>query len=200
MKYLGTQLNADGTTDSELSQKLGVAARDFKMLQQVWSYSRLSRMFKFKIYLACIVQKLLYALESAWISTAGKRKLDGFHVRCLRKILGISSAYVNRISNSFVLKELSAYPLSSLLLERQLMYFGHVARATTTSVLHQSLFDADFTLHEPKLKRGRPRDTWGRKNLQHAINIAGDASQLQAFTHDEKLWRSRVRSYWRGHK
>ena len=51
-----------------------------------------------------IVQKLLYGLEGAWINAAGKRKLDGFHARCLRKVLGVPHAYYSRVSNAEVLR------------------------------------------------------------------------------------------------
>jgi hypothetical protein len=179
LKYLGAHIAADGSIDSELGQKLGIAACDFKKLQQVWSHSKLSRQFKFQIYIACIVQKLLYGLEGAWVNTAGKRKLDGFHARCLRKIGGISPAFISRVSNAFVLKQFSAHPLSKILLERQLMYFGHVARSDHDSVLRQSLFKEGFVLYAPKLKRGRPRDTWDRKILQEALIMTGSIEKLK---------------------
>ena len=183
--------------DSELGQKLGTAARDFKKLQQVWSHSSLSCQFKVHVYIACIIQKLLYGLESAWINSAGKRKLNGFHAKCLRRILGIAPAFVNRISNTFILKELSAYPLSAILLERQLLYFGRIARLHEDSVLRQALFTEKFTLREPKLKRGRPRDTWGRKILQYVNKIIGDTADWQEFIADPEKWKAKVRSYCR---
>ena len=37
LKYLGAQIAADGSTDSELSQKIGLAEQDFKILQQVYT-------------------------------------------------------------------------------------------------------------------------------------------------------------------
>ena len=197
LKYLGAQIAADGSIDSELGQKLGIAARDFKKLQQVWSHSSLSCRFKLQVYIACIVQKLLYGLEGAWVNAAGRRKLDGFHAKCLRRILGISPAFINRVSNSFILKELSAYPLSSILLERQLLYFGHVARLNEDSVLRQSVFTQKFILRDPKLKRGRPRNTWGRKILQHVSLMIGDLSNLQSCLEDKEKWKAWVRSYCR---
>ena len=85
-KYLGAHIAADGTIDSELSQRLGIAAQEFKLLQQVWTHSSLSRQFKFQVYIVCIVQKLRYGFEGAWLNAAVRRKLNGFHARCLRKI------------------------------------------------------------------------------------------------------------------
>jgi hypothetical protein len=92
LKYLGAHLASDGTITSELAQKLGQAECEFKALRQVWAHSNISRRFKYQIYVACVVQKLLYGLESAWINAAGKRKLDGFHARCLRRIVNFAPA------------------------------------------------------------------------------------------------------------
>ena len=82
LKYLGAQIATDGTIDSELGQKLNTAARDFKKLQQVWSHSSLSCQFKMHVYIACIIQKLLYGLESAWINSAGKRAVKMISSSC----------------------------------------------------------------------------------------------------------------------
>ena len=161
LKYLGAQIAADASVDSELNQKLGVASHDFKLLQQVWKHSSLTLQFKFLVFMACIVQKLLYGLESAWLNIAAQRKLDGFQARCLRKILRIAPPHISRISNKFILQQFSAVPLSKTLLERQLLYFGHIARCDSSSILRKSVFIHDLELHELPLKQGRPRDTWG---------------------------------------
>ena len=59
------------------------------------------------------------------------------------------------------------------------MYFGHVACSDHDSVLRQALFKEGFVLHEPKLKRGRPRDTWGRKIFQEALIMTGSIEKLK---------------------
>ena len=125
------------------------------------------------------MQKLLYGLEGAWVNAAGKRKLDGFHARCLRRILKISPAYISRVSNSFVLQQLSAIPLSSTLLERQLLYFGHVARSDNNSSLRKALFHGHgLELRQAVLKQGRPRDTWGKKIFHEVLHMCGDLQQM----------------------
>jgi len=139
----------------------------------------------------------MYGLEGAWINAAGKRKLDGFHARCIRKIINVAPAFISRVSNAFVLKQVSAYPLSTTLLERQLLYFGRVARLNADSVLRHSLFSHDYALREPALKRGRPRDTWARKVLHSALQITGDTASLQNAIANPAQWREAVHSYCR---
>ena len=179
LKYLGVHLAADGSTTSELAQKLGQAEHDFKALRQVWNHSNISRQFKYQIYIACVVQKLLCGLEGAWINAAGKRKLDGFHARCLRRILHISPAFISHVTNAYVLQQLAAYPLSAILLERQMLYFGHVARSAPTSTLFKSLFQNDkWELRESVRKQGRPRDTWNRKIMAEILQMCGGRDKL----------------------
>ena len=58
IKYLRAQLSSDAKLDSEVSQKIGNAKRDFKILNSIWQHSNLTRKFKFQVYIACVLQKL----------------------------------------------------------------------------------------------------------------------------------------------
>ena len=124
--------------------------------------------------------------------------MDGFRARYIHRILGVSPAFISRVSNTFVLKQLAAFPLSTILLERQLTYFGQIASMKPSSSLRRILFQDDqhFTLREPALKRGRPRDTWGRKMLQEAIRMTGSMEALRMQVY-EASWKSKVKKYCR---
>ena len=117
-EILGVNLHADASIDAELNQKLGIASQDFKILNQVWQHSNISKHFKYMVFMSCIVAKLLYGLDSAWLSSAMQRKLDGFQANCLRRILKISPAFISRISNRYILSQFKACPLSSILLDK----------------------------------------------------------------------------------
>ena len=56
--------------------------------------------------------------------------------------------------------------------------------------------DKQFSLREPALKRGRPRDTWGRKILQEAIRMTGSIEALRTQVH-EPSWKMKVKKYCR---
>ena len=68
MKYLGVQLADDGHIEAEVAMKLGRAAQDFKTLIRLWNHCNISVSFKFLVFTACVVQRLLYGLESAWLN------------------------------------------------------------------------------------------------------------------------------------
>ena len=148
--------------------------------------------------MSCIVAKLLYGLDSAWLSSVMQRKLDGFQAKCLRRILKISPAFISRVSNKYIRNQFKAHPLSVTPLERQLMLFGHVARAPQNSILYRMLFDDNqFNLREPPLKRGRPKDTWARKLKQASIQCCGSVQQFASMVKDPITWKATVRKFCR---
>ena len=57
-------------------------------LQRVWRHARLS-----------IQRKLSCGLSTACLTQTDRRSLDGFHARCLRKLLRIAPSYFSRVSN-----------------------------------------------------------------------------------------------------
>ena len=126
MKYLGAQLQADGKNNSQIAQKIDEASRSFKNLKRIWHHSNISQNFKYQIFTSCVIQKLIYFLESTWLSAKIRKKFDGFRCSCLRQILEISHSFVSRISNAHILRRFNARPLSNILLERQLILYGKI--------------------------------------------------------------------------
>ena len=134
-KYLGSMLCNSGKTGTELSCRLGAARKEFDSLCRVWSHASLSKTKKLRIYEACVVSKLMYALETLWLNKAELAKLDAFHHRCLRRIAGILSSYISRIPNQTVRTTLQTQPLKNTLLKRQLLHLGSVARRPAGNIL-----------------------------------------------------------------
>ena len=94
MSYLGTIVNHDGLPGHELNRRIGLAKADFLTFSTVWKQSGLTRKRKLDIYISLVESKLLYSLGSLCLSAAEKRRFDGFQCRCLRKIMGIPSAFL----------------------------------------------------------------------------------------------------------
>ena len=85
--YLGGLLSADGRVGAELSRRLGLAERTFTDLQRVWKHANITRKRKVEIFEACVVSRLLYGLQAAWLNKSERRRLNAFQCRCLRRIL-----------------------------------------------------------------------------------------------------------------
>ena len=73
---------------------------------------------------ACVLSTLLYGSESWTLYTRQERRLNTFHLCCLRRILGIS--WQDHIPNTEVLARAGTLSMYALLTERRLRWFGHV--------------------------------------------------------------------------
>ena len=197
LSYLGATIHNSGKIDSELSRRLGLATQDFKSLRSIWNHTCLSCLEKFAIYRSCVCSKLLYGLQSAWLSKAQRAKLDGFHARCVRRIIGILPSYWSRILNRAILERVDAIPLSKLLLEQQLLYFGKLFRLPLGDCRRRMIFDSQSSALKTrtlKRRRGRPRANWAIEVDTHVNLIIGCQRWIMNVP---LLWKQLVRQYCR---
>jgi hypothetical protein len=182
MKYLGSTLASDGQAVAELTMRLGAAEADFRKLKQIWSHGNISKPRKLQIYYACVVSKLMYCLHTVWLNDSETRRLDAFHLRCLRRIAGIGHSYFSRVSNRSILSSLKCHMLSLDLKKRRLLYIAELARKPSNDVLRSIIFQPDSldlkVVTGPR-KRGRPRTTWAGAVLKEAEVVAGDRDRLK---------------------
>ena len=61
--------------------------------------------WKLQVYNAVIISKLIYGLETMYLNESQLKRLDAFHIRGLRHILGITHSYWSRAKNSEILDE-----------------------------------------------------------------------------------------------
>ena len=78
------------------------------------------------VYHACIVSTSLYGSESWTIYTSQEKRLNIFHMRCLRRILFIS--WTDKVSNNEALERAEISSVFTLLQQRRLRWLGHVHR------------------------------------------------------------------------
>ena len=202
MTYLGSLLCSDGTAGSELKRRIGAAREVFDKLCRVWDHSNITVARKLQIYSACVASRLLYNLHSLWLNTAGTRKLDAFHLKCLRRLLRVAPSFYSRISNQTILERTNSRNLSGILLERQLRFLGELASRDDDDILRQSVLQpGTFEPHVPEgpRKQGRPRTTWASAIFKHAIQAAESAENLsnywQGNPQSKAAWRTCVRKY-----
>ena len=176
LKYLGSLLSNDARVGAELNHRLGAARAEYDKLHKIWAHSKLSIRRKHQIFQTCVVTKLLYSLQTAWLNTAELNKLDAFQARCLRKVTGIAHSYWSRVPNQTVRETAGATRLSHALHKQQLIYLGDIARKPSGNVLRDTIFQPlSFDLVQPSgpRRRGRPRNTWAGKLYSEAITAAG---------------------------
>ena len=204
MVYLGGLLTADGRIGPELGRRLGMAQRVFQELQRVWRHANITRERKKQIYTSCVLSQLMYCLHTAWLNEAERKKLDGFHCRCLRRICGIAPAFVSRVSNHRVLEQASETPLRIALLRHQLILYARVARMHDSSPIRTAMLEASSVRPIGTLgkhRRGRPRHQWNTEVFRHALAAARstrqDMHRLENLVCDRAAWGKVVSTYTR---
>lgn len=199
INYLGSLLTDDGRISAELGRRLGLAMQEFKALKQVWQHSSLSRKDKIHIYTMCVLSKLTYGLQTAVLRAVERRKINGFHCRCLRQICGILPAFLSRISNHDVLQVANSYPLSNTILEQQMLYMGKLCRnfdhPARCFIFEPNSLSMKNT--NEKKKCGRPRMLWQNEVLKFCHRAAESNIQMMHKIMDANLWKECVREFCR---
>ena len=119
-----------GSMDSEISRRIGRATPTLARLsRRVCDNDKLTVNTKIIVYRACVLSAFLYGGESWTPYSRQERKLNTFHMRNMRWILGIK--WSDRLTNSEVLRR-AATPIVYTLLRqrrlRRLRWLGHVRR------------------------------------------------------------------------
>ena len=98
--YLGWILTKHVNIASEVSNRIASAMATWKSLDIFWKEAQCSTRNKILIYNAVIQSKLLYALETIEIPVALLSRLESFQLKGLRKILGMTTTYINRANTN----------------------------------------------------------------------------------------------------
>ena len=89
--YLGSNISNNLSLDTEINRCIGKAACTMaKLTKRVWENKMLNENTKIRIYQACVLSTLLYGSESWTTYMCQERRLNTFHMRCLKRILGIT--------------------------------------------------------------------------------------------------------------
>ena len=125
--YLGSTLSRAVHIDDEVTAKTAKASVAFGRLRtNVWERNGIRLDTKLKVYKAVVLPTLLYACETWTVYQCHAKKLNHFHLSCLRKILKIR--WQDKIPDTEVLKKAKMPSLHTLLKLAQLRRTGHVTR------------------------------------------------------------------------
>ena len=88
--YLGSTISQNALIDDEISARIGKASGSFgKLIKRLWSERGVRLATKINVYGAVVLPTLLYGCEAWTPYRRHIRRLDQFHVRCLRRIANI---------------------------------------------------------------------------------------------------------------
>jgi len=133
-------------------------------LDNIWKDKRSSLSIKLRVYLALVQSVLLYASETWTLTVADSKSLDAFHMKCQRRIVGIS--WHQFVWNEEIATRTGLPPLSTTICCRRWAIFGHLARLGDEVPAHKALHScvrlSQRRLPDPTWKRrpGRTRGRW----------------------------------------
>ena len=82
---------------------------------------------KVRLVKAMVFPVVIYECESLTVKKAERRRIDGFELRCWRRLLRVP--WTARRSNQSILREISpGCSLEGLILKLKVQYFGHLMR------------------------------------------------------------------------
>ncbi len=143
-KYLGSVVDGRGGIMKEVKERIAKASRAFGALKEpVFRDKNLSLATKRLVYKAVVLATLLYGSETWTTKRDAVRKLEVFHNRCLRGILGISAMQqrMEHISSVHVAKRFGMEEsLEDMMIARRLCWLGHAARMSEERIPKKVLF------------------------------------------------------------
>nr|VZI32172.1 unnamed protein product [Spirometra erinaceieuropaei] len=125
--YLGSTLSHNTKINDEVANRISKASQAFDRLQStVWNRHGLQLSTKLKMYKAVILPTLLYGAETWTVYAKQARRLNHFHLSCLRRILRLK--WQDRIPDTDVLERTGILSIYAILRQIQLRWSGHLVR------------------------------------------------------------------------
>ena len=138
-KYLGSIVSDDTTMDAEISARLVRANSAYnKLTKRLWRKSGIRLVTKISVYRAAVLSSLLYGSEAWTLPRKQVRRLERFHLSCLRKIAGIR--WYHKRTNYQVLEKCSILSITSMLHQNKLRWIGHVIRMDEDRIPKRMLY------------------------------------------------------------
>lgn len=188
-KYLGSCINSAANIDDEVLCRISRASQAFGRLHtRIWHERGISIKTKLKVYRAVVLPSLLYGCETWTCYRRHIKKLDHFHLRCLRKLLRID--WKDQIPNQEVLRRAETTGIEAMLNQSQLRWSGHVTRMDD-SRLPKQLFHAELSTGKRHTGGQRKRYKDVLKSTLKAYGIPVD--QWQTLSQDRPAWRASIR-------
>ena len=186
--YLGSTITDDLSMDTEIDRRIGRATSTLARLStRVWTNSRLTRNTKISVYRACVITALLYGSESWTLYARQEKRLNTFHLRCLRRILNIH--WQDYIPNYEVLNRASIPSMYTLLRQRRLRWLGHVYRMEDGRIPKDLLYGK---LAQGTRDKGRPHLRFKDVCKRDMKAVGIDPDEWEDLAQDRSRWRQEL--------
>ena len=131
--YLGSVISDTLSLDTELNQRIGKASSTLSRLtKRVWNNKKLTERTKTLVYKACVLSTLLYGSEAWTLMAHQENRLHVFHMRCLRRILGLT--WEDEVTKEEVLTRAGITSMATIVKQKRLRWLGHIHRMEDTRI------------------------------------------------------------------
>lgn len=184
--YLGSILAADCSIDEEVCKRVNKASASFgRIHKQVVLNHNLRLKTKVAVYRAICLSVLLYGSETFTLYRRHIKLLEAFHMRCVKKILGLT--WRDRVPHTVMLQRAGLPSMECVLFSRQLRWLGHVIRLPAHRLPRRTLYGE---LSVGQRLQGGPKKRYRdqvKKTLKQ-FNIIPDSLEIAAA--DRAGWRA----------
>ena len=168
-KYLGGIISDKADPTEDITNRLGIASREFYKCKDIWDNQKLEVSWRLHIYEVKVASTLIYGTDALTLSESQLARLDYFNARCLRRIMAIPAAYISRVSNLTVFNRAARVTgkkkyisIGNKIRTRQYLLLGHIIRNESPSD-HAKLSAIGengrrVTIFSKRI--GRPRSKW----------------------------------------
>ena len=187
--YLGSTITSNLSLDAEIDKRIAKAAAVMAQLsKRVWGNNQLTLNTKLKVYQACVLSSLPYGSESWTTYARQENRLESFHIRCLRRILGIT--WQDRVTNTAVLEKAGSLSMHLMLCQRRLRWLGHVHRMDDGRIPRDVMYGELASGRRPT---GRPAVRF-KDVCKRDLKLTGiDPYTWESLADDRSGWRHAVR-------
>lgn len=186
-KYLGSTITSHLSLDKEIDTRIARAAAILsKLNKKVWENNNISLNTKLRVYQACVLNSS--SSSETWTTYARQEnRLNSFHLRCLRRILGIN--WEDKITNTSVLEQTNSHSMYLLITQRRLRWIGHVRRMKDGRIPKDILYGELATGHRPV---GRPALRY-KDVLKRDLKTTGiSLDTWEPLAENRRAWRTTV--------
>ena len=125
--YLGSTLSRSVHIDDEIDARIAKASVAFGRLRSsVWERKGVSLATKPSVFRAIVLTTLLYTSETWTVYQRHAKKLNRFHLNCLRKLLKVK--WQDKVPDTEILEQTGMPSVFTMLRKSQLRWAGHVTR------------------------------------------------------------------------
>ena len=180
-KYLGSHLD----TEQDIKRRKSLAISTYNKMKNILENRKTSIPTKKRIFKCYIESVLLYNSELWTMTKKLNDEIDVFQRNQIRRALNIR--WQDKMTNTELYRLIGLKPVSQIVKERRLRWFGHVNRLPDTTPARIALEEATRKVKKP---RGGQKMTWPKmmENELKTANISFDFAKQNA--QNRPLWRT----------